>query len=428
MSLKQELVQWNEAAKAYEAGDYEGAIDLFEPIADSSKIHFNLGMIFQSLGQHEEAILAFNDSVTCDMYLSVAYFQMGVSLYILQDFEQALTAFDNAFLYFRGTFAIDYTQLGLEYKLYSCEVQYNRALTFFQLDDEQAAMQDLAMANKGKAIPEHEVINEAIQYRGDGCQLFQVPANLIYKPAKHKIENAKKVDYLGRSKVVATTDASDNFIEFKGARGIKPEAEPDFTPIRTLQRKNSAPNIMPARIDTIGRRPSAPMLTPPVSAGGGTYGRSRGGQDMTPPPPPPAPMRGGRDPRDRERDMAPPSPMRGPAMRTPTPPPIPAAVRGGSGSGGGYADSDTYSLSRASIAQGRLRVKVQFGDKRMLLLPLDATFDELCDKIAEKFNADQFRVLFRDEDGELVSMTDDDDLLLCRSIAPDENKIEVICE
>ncbi|KAI9188932.1 hypothetical protein H9P43_000354 [Blastocladiella emersonii ATCC 22665] len=434
MSLKQELVQWDEAVKAYESGDYEAALDLFQPIADSSKIHYNLGMIYQSLGQHEDAIMAFGDSIGCDNFLSVAYFQQGVSLYILGSFEQADAVFEDALIYFRGTHAIDYTQLGLEYKLYACEVMYNRALVLFQLGDEGAALQLLAQAAKAKHIPDHDIINEAMQYRGDGCQLFQVPANLLYKPAKHKIANAGKVDYLGRSKVVAATDPNDNFIEFKGARGMNLiEPEPEIKPIRTLERKRSLP-AEPMRVDTASRgpprRPSAPTLSrrspvdeapridraypgdvadrggyPSSPAGSsrnpGSMGRRR--DDMTPPPNPPrSPYTGGRG---GEPDYG--------------------NGGGGGGRGGGGAD---YMSSQGSIIQGKLRVKVDFGDKRMILLPGDASFDELYDKIAEKFNANKFRILFRDEDGELVTMTDDDDFLLARSLAPDENKIDVFCQ
>ncbi|ORZ39586.1 hypothetical protein BCR44DRAFT_1426825, partial [Catenaria anguillulae PL171] len=360
------------------------------------------------LGQHEDAAVSFGNSIQCDNYLSVAYFQQGVSLYILQDFEQALTAFDNSFLYFRGTNAIDYTQLGLDYKLFSCEVLYNRALTLFQLGDENAALQDLGQASKAKQIPEHEIINEAIQYRGDGCQLFQVPANLLYKPPKQKLANAAKIDYLGRSKVVAATDPSDNFTEFKGARGVRQEPEPDFAPIRTLDRKNSLP-AQPPRIDTgMARRPSAPgVMMSPTSA------PARRGSPMDS-----APRVDRSFPQSATIERNGKSSGRGP-------PPMPQRVQSP------YPESEYGggTFSRAgSIAAGKLRVKVNFGDKRMLMLPADATFDELCDKIVEKFGTSKFRVMFKDEDGELVSMTDDDDFLLCRSISMDENKIEVWCQ
>jgi hypothetical protein len=56
MSLRQELEQWNSASQAFEAGDFGVAIDIFDSLADSSKIHFNIGMIFLNMRQYEDAV------------------------------------------------------------------------------------------------------------------------------------------------------------------------------------------------------------------------------------------------------------------------------------------------------------------------------------------------------------------------------------
>ncbi|KAJ3355260.1 hypothetical protein GGF32_002089 [Allomyces javanicus] len=411
MSLKQELVQWDEAVKAYDAGDYELALDLFQPIADSSKIFFNMGMIFQGMGQLEDAILAYNDAVLCDNYLSVAYFQKGVCHYQLGEYDDAHACFHDALLFLRGNYLIDYTQLGLAYRLYACEILYNRALASFAVGDDDAAMDDLAEAAKGKKTPDHGKIDDAIRARGSGCRAFLVPLKLVYRPPPAKIANADRVDYMGKSRVIAARNTSDNFVEFQGARGVVPDPEPDIKPICTLDR-TSPPSSLP-RVDTDARdrRPSAtPNRTSPTSPAPARYGRrgsdaSRNGRG-TPTPPPPS------------RRMPSPAPAR---VRSP----YDAGVRRGSG-GSEYAPS---MYSKESVIAGKLRVKVHFdGDTRVLLLPGDASFDEMLDKIEDKLRETQFRVRFRDEDGELVSMTDDDDLVLARSLAADENKIEVWCQ
>ncbi|CAG8711549.1 4822_t:CDS:2, partial [Racocetra persica] len=55
MALKYELEQWGAAVKAYDEQDFDLALDTFETIADSAKFHFNMGLIYATLGEHEEA-------------------------------------------------------------------------------------------------------------------------------------------------------------------------------------------------------------------------------------------------------------------------------------------------------------------------------------------------------------------------------------
>ena len=68
-------------------------------------------------------------AIGLDNYLAVAYFQQGVSNFLLGDFEEALANFNDTLLYLRGNTSIDYEQLGLKFRLYSCEVLFNRGLT-----------------------------------------------------------------------------------------------------------------------------------------------------------------------------------------------------------------------------------------------------------------------------------------------------------
>lgn len=117
-----------------------------------------------------------------DSYLAVAYFQQGVSNFLLGDFEEALANFNDTLLYLRGNTMIDYAQLGLLFKLYSCEVLFNRGLCYIYLQQKESGMQDLNYAVKEKVVEDHNVIDEAIreeaevsdinlfsQYRSDMC-------------------------------------------------------------------------------------------------------------------------------------------------------------------------------------------------------------------------------------------------------------------
>lgn len=98
-----------------------------------------------------------------DQYLAVAYFQQGVSNFLVGDFEEALANFNDTLLYLRGNTYIDYDQLGLKFKLYSCEVLFNRGLCYIYLQQNQAGLGDLSYAAKEKVTPDHDVIDEAIR-------------------------------------------------------------------------------------------------------------------------------------------------------------------------------------------------------------------------------------------------------------------------
>lgn len=82
---------------------------------------------------------------------------------MLGDFEEALANFNDTLLYLRGNTMIDYAQLGLLFKLYSCEVLFNRGLCYIYLQQKEAGLQDLAYAVKEKVVEDHNVIDEAIR-------------------------------------------------------------------------------------------------------------------------------------------------------------------------------------------------------------------------------------------------------------------------
>lgn len=189
------------ALARYDNNEFDDALGEFDRIADTSKILFNMGVIHATLGEHEKAVSStlpfhiYNRAVCCicwrskrdimmttnhdstlvvqvecyqrairlDQYLAVAYFQQGVSNFLLGDFEEALANFNDTLLYLRGNTMIDYAQLGLLFKLYSCEVLFNRGLCYIYLQQREAGMQDLSYAVKEKVVEDHNVIDEAIR-------------------------------------------------------------------------------------------------------------------------------------------------------------------------------------------------------------------------------------------------------------------------
>jgi hypothetical protein len=69
---------------------------------------------------------------------------------------------------------IDYAQLGLLFKLYSCEVLFNRGLCYIYLQQKDAGLQDLSYAVKEKVVEDHNVIDEAIREEAEVRRLFRV--------------------------------------------------------------------------------------------------------------------------------------------------------------------------------------------------------------------------------------------------------------
>jgi len=203
MSLKQEIETWVAALAAYDNNEFDNSLRCFEAISDTSKILFNLGVIHATLGEHAKAVECYQRAVQLDQYLAVAYFQQGVSNFLLGDFEEALANFNDTLLYLRGNRHIDYDQLGLKFKLYSCEVLFNRGLCYIYLQQKDAGLQDLVFAAREKAVLDHDVIDEAIKEQAEGYTVFSIPVGVIYRPNEAKVKNLKKQDYLGKARLVA---------------------------------------------------------------------------------------------------------------------------------------------------------------------------------------------------------------------------------
>lgn len=112
---------------------------------------------------------------------------------------------------------IDYQQLGLDYKLYSCEVLFNRGLCNIYLAKETEGLDDFEVAQKEKQTPDHDIIDQVLEQGAENLSVFAVPPGILYRPPKSKIKNAKKVDYLGSSKLIAAVDKNEMFTGFRGA-------------------------------------------------------------------------------------------------------------------------------------------------------------------------------------------------------------------
>lgn len=112
----------------------------------------------------------YHQAIHLDQYLAVAYFQAGVSDFLIGNFEEALAEFNDALLYLRGNNNINYEQLGLRFKLFSCEVLFNRGLCYVYLQAVDTGLQDMIDATREKVIEDHGVIDDAIKDKAEVCQ------------------------------------------------------------------------------------------------------------------------------------------------------------------------------------------------------------------------------------------------------------------
>ncbi|WWC62247.1 uncharacterized protein I303_104843 [Kwoniella dejecticola CBS 10117] len=231
MSLKAELTIWSNAIKSYDSQEFEESIAEFRKIADTSKILWNIGIILATLGNHKEAIEHFYQATGLDCYFAVGYHQAGVSNFMLGNYAAALKDFEDALLYLRGNQTINYEQLGLDFRLYSCEVLFNCGLSKIYLGQVQDGLSDLNEARTQKVIKEHEVIDDAIRDQGRDYNVFSVPVGVLFKPSQKKLKNLASRDYMGKAILVAATDVNDAYTTFTGITRLQRGQTPSGAPL-----------------------------------------------------------------------------------------------------------------------------------------------------------------------------------------------------
>uniref|UniRef100_A0A2K6A319 Neutrophil cytosol factor 2 n=3 Tax=Cercopithecinae TaxID=9528 RepID=A0A2K6A319_MANLE len=123
MSLAEAISLWNEGVLAADKKDWKGALDAFSAVQDPhSRICFNIGCMHTILKNMTEAEKAFTKSINRDKHLAVAYFQRGMLYYQTEKYDLAIKDLKEALIQLRGNQLIDYKILGLQFKLFACEV------------------------------------------------------------------------------------------------------------------------------------------------------------------------------------------------------------------------------------------------------------------------------------------------------------------
>ncbi|KAG0314094.1 hypothetical protein BGZ99_008366 [Dissophora globulifera] len=256
---------------------------------------------------------AFAEAAEKDPFFAAAYFQRGVANIKLHSYSRAWDCFNNAYDCMRGNKVIDYTQLGMDFKLYSCQILFNRGLCYLQLEATREGMADLERAADEKQTPEHDILDQAlVDNEVRRSFIFSVPPDIMFQPAEFKVKNAGKKDYLGSSRVVAAVDASKEFKGFKGTSGWQLKLSGPTSIEGTATPSSSMDGILQRRATT-GKTSAVPDSRRTARRGGNPDSAvSFGSNDDYSRGPP-----GGGNDRDRDR----------------------GAGGGGGGGGGGYNNS-----------------------------------------------------------------------------------------
>ncbi|XP_014312289.1 neutrophil cytosol factor 2 isoform X2 [Myotis lucifugus] len=224
MSLAEAIRLWNEGVLAADKKDWKGALDSFSAVQDPhSRICFNIGCMHTVLGNWAAAEKAFSRTINRDKHLAVAYFQRGMLYHRMEKYDSAITDLKEALAQLRGNQLIDYKILGLQFKLFACEVLYNIAFMHAKKEEWKKAEEHLALAMSMKSEPRHSKIDKAMEcvWKQKLYEPVVIPVGRLFRPNERQVAQLVKKDYLGKATVVASVVDQDSF---SGFAPLQPQA------------------------------------------------------------------------------------------------------------------------------------------------------------------------------------------------------------
>uniref|UniRef100_G3TZU8 Neutrophil cytosol factor 2 n=1 Tax=Loxodonta africana TaxID=9785 RepID=G3TZU8_LOXAF len=224
MSLAEAISLWNEGVLAADKKDWKGALEAFAAVQDPhSRICFNMGCVHTILENMPEAEKAFTQSINRDKHLAVAYFQRGMLYYRTEKYDSAIKDLKEALTQLRGNQLIDYKILGLQFKLFACEVLYNIAFMHAKKEEWKKAEEHLALAMSMKSEPRHSKIDKAMEcvWKQKLYEPVVIPVGKLFRPNERQVAQLAKKDYLGKATVVASVVDQDSF---SGFAPLQPQA------------------------------------------------------------------------------------------------------------------------------------------------------------------------------------------------------------
>ncbi|KAM9995782.1 hypothetical protein ACTFIY_001975 [Dictyostelium cf. discoideum] len=183
--LKQTIKKWNQSIERYESGNVGEALNILTSIEQgTSKINYNIGVMYIKSNNFRNAIEYFNRSVEQDKYLASSYYMRAIAHHMNGELNHAIVDYDETISKLRGHEYIDYKQLGLDHKLLLAEVLFNKALALGRAGS-SVALQATQCFSQPSDSQEFKNQCKKIQ---DGSQLNfstrPIPLSLLFKPPK----------------------------------------------------------------------------------------------------------------------------------------------------------------------------------------------------------------------------------------------------
>lgn len=221
-----ELIRlWDEAVKAIDIRDWQGALSKLNQITDHNcRTMFVVASTHIALGQVDLAIKALDRVIAKDSCLAVGFFQRSAVHMMANRLEEALSDCIWAQKYMRENPVIDYKQLGLRYKLYSWQVLYNAAAVHSRLQQWDKARDILLAASQERGAGRSNLIDTALEAisRKDVLEPLLLPEGEVFRPRKLEVDQLKPRDFLGEAKVITSMIPNDDFRGFDPLRPQKP--------------------------------------------------------------------------------------------------------------------------------------------------------------------------------------------------------------
>jgi hypothetical protein len=484
MALKEQLVKWKAAMDSFDSSNYELSISQFQSFAETSKLWFNVGQLGMKLKDSYAALDALDKAIELDPWLAIAYLQRGVIMYYGQDIESALENFQDCLEKMRMNPFIKYNQLGIEYTLHESYVIFNIALCFLMLGENERAAKyfdDARVSGQSGDDVDTTKIDQAIRLGNDAVQVFpyEVSDSLIFRPQAELLKCSKKVDYLGKSKIVSGATATDRFNGFSGRQvkevtfgrdyRQKMKAEqPTSSPLPVVPENCQRRPTLERKVPTLARINTSPSISRKISSAGATGSAVRsatiprrcssiktGPARITIELPKLEDMGLGRNSFLHTPSQTPDASTAGKTLSEylgtdqssvkSESPLVDKESRCDSRYESRYVkekyqdDSPRYqspvsdhksddspsNYSVCSVPGNKIKIKIHFNDTRMIFVPADVYYDEMKTLVRQKLRNEKVEVKFVDEDGEKIVMTNDDDLDEAIECSKDPRKLEL---
>ncbi|XP_021050259.1 NADPH oxidase activator 1 [Mus pahari] len=212
-SLGDQIRDWHRGVLAVAREDWDSALCFFSDVREPlARMYFNMGCVHLMAGDPEAALRAFDQAVTKDTCMAVGFLQRGVANFKLQRFQEAVSDFQLALAQLRDNAVIDYTQLGLDFKLQAWEVLYNMASAQCQAGLWTKAANTLVEAISKWPEESQDILDIAMDkvQKQVPLQLRQVPKGEVFQPPRRYLKHLEPMDFLGKAKVVASVFPGDH--------------------------------------------------------------------------------------------------------------------------------------------------------------------------------------------------------------------------